>query len=195
MFAFSLAESYKEWEQDRAWHQDFHRPEDTAVGKTATDKHHDVDGSESADSLDSVWKSSYVDWNAVSGADAPTSQSLFALAFPLAELIMDLKTRRGGEPYVRSINEAYDELRRSTEFTATESSARRLAEALEKACNSRTASKRDFKSLDSPASPRLTDMDGRRMNGGRRIKTIHLPSFDCHHSSAIPLIRIPSFVY
>jgi hypothetical protein len=130
MFAFSLAETESEWEQERALYGDEDEDtEDFIVEDSLVSGDSDEDD-DSHESFDTVWKSSYVNWSHVTDR----KDFLFALAFPLSELITDLKARREGQKHVDSLNAAYDALRRSEDASASEAAAGQLVDRLEKTC-------------------------------------------------------------
>jgi hypothetical protein len=161
-FVFSLEESYQEWEStygcdvesggddylelagDQAGEQVRHpaggggSKQPAAELAPASRSEPDASG-EAAEMLvedESVWKSSYVNWNQVAQADTSAFESLLAISFPLAEIITDLKNLSGSRAYVTELNEAYDALRRSTDKIVAESAARHFCELLEQACAS-----------------------------------------------------------
>ena len=72
-----------------------------------------------------------MDWNHVTNSERSTQESLFALAFPVAELISQVKSRARGRPHVDSLNHAYDQLRRASDVIAARSAAGHLCDTLE----------------------------------------------------------------
>ena len=125
-FAFSLCESEQEWLAERQSAREF--TQKFAVSRDA--EGNDADHHTSL-FKDSVWETSYVDWNHVTSGERSTQESLFTLAFPVAELVTQVKTRPRGRPHVDSLNQAYDQLRRAGDNIAARSAAGHLCETLE----------------------------------------------------------------
>lgn len=130
-FAFSMTETFAEWQQEQ---NEFRR---YAERLQASTRDADEAGEESpGDELasESVWKSSFVDWDQVTGPDSSPEHALFSLAFPLAEIVSDLQSRSAGRDHMHSLNGAYDILRRSTDPAAARSAANRFCAKLEEVC-------------------------------------------------------------
>jgi hypothetical protein len=144
-FAFSLCRTREEWEQqqedDRKFSEemDRKRAERAAAGEDADDP-----------LAGSVWQTSFIDWDAVAGPDAPPEAVLLALGCPLAELIEALRDRPGGADLMRSLNGAYARLRASEDEAAGEAAAREFRDLLEEAA-------RTFPDL----TPRCADLQSR----------------------------------
>jgi hypothetical protein len=134
-FAFSMHESYEEWESEQEAYRDFtERLEEERKELAASGAAANADGNSGESGLfsSSIWKSSFVDWDNMAGSSR--QQALFALAFPIAELVSDVKEKPRGVEHVRSLNEAYDNLRRSRDPISTSSAARMLGDSLEELC-------------------------------------------------------------
>jgi hypothetical protein len=127
-FAFSLCRTREEWdrqqEEDRKFSEEMDRKrrERAAAGEDAADP-----------LAGSVWQTSFVDWDAVAGPDAPPGGALLALGCPLAELTVSLRDRPDGKDLMRSLNAAYGGLRASADDAAMESAAQEFRELLEAA--------------------------------------------------------------
>jgi hypothetical protein len=78
---------------------------------------------------DSAWQTSFVNWDAISGSDAPSA--LLALGFPLAELTSNLRNRPDGVELLRSLNSGYGGLRESQDPVVAASAAQEMRETLE----------------------------------------------------------------
>jgi hypothetical protein len=124
-FAFSLCETEEQWLEEQKMQ---HLAEDDleTSGRNRKDSDHDTPLLE-----DSVWETSYVDWNHVTSGERSTQESLFALAFPVAELVSHVKMRSRGRPHVDSLNDAYDQLRRAGDIISARSAAGNLCQTLE----------------------------------------------------------------
>lgn len=133
-FAFSMMTNEKDWRIDYELtdgHDDDPVPEPASAPSQATttqSDHTDEFGS-------SVWQSSYVDWSQVTGPGSSTKHSLFALAFPVAELVSGLKQRPEGRQHMDRLNYAYDLLRQAADRDQAGSAARQLCDTLEKLCH------------------------------------------------------------
>ncbi|MGE3779746.1 MAG: hypothetical protein AB7F89_21340, partial [Pirellulaceae bacterium] len=143
MFAFSLEEDYQLWKSQHASNAGLARFSGSlGLPAEEEDEEHPKEENVASTDLpvvprstdDSVWKSSYVDWNQMSLPDFPPQESVWALSFPLAELITDLKERREGQHLVTPLNEAYDALRQSLDLASCRSTARQFADMLERTC-------------------------------------------------------------
>jgi hypothetical protein len=125
-FAFSLIETREEWEREQEEYRKYSDEIDRKERERA------AAGTDNSDPFaDSVWKASYVNWEAVGGLEAGPRQALLALGFPLAELTNDLKDRPDGTDLLRLLNAAYGHFRASQDSVATESTAEEFREALE----------------------------------------------------------------
>jgi hypothetical protein len=124
-FAFSLCETREEWEREQERDRKFMEEMDRK------DRERAAGGPDAADPLlGSVWKSSFVDWDAVAG-DASPVDGLLALGFPLAELTCHLRDGPGGVELLRALNGAYADLRASQDAAAKGSAAGAFRELLE----------------------------------------------------------------
>ncbi len=102
-FAFSLCETYEQWQMEQGQFIDFdEKCAETQGQNTAVDK--EV-GEE--DELASVWKSSFVS----DDAQSFVGSSPLTLGFRLAELISDLKMRQAPQEKVDALNHAFDAVR------------------------------------------------------------------------------------
>jgi hypothetical protein len=125
-FAFSLCETRAEWEREQEEYRRFSEKMDRE------DRERAAKGEDSADGpADSVWQTSYVNWDALTASDAPPRQLLHALGFPLAELTVDLRNHDEDASLMRSLNDAYGCLRASQDAVATNSAAREFRDRLE----------------------------------------------------------------
>lgn len=125
-FAFSLCGTREEWDQQQEEYRRFSEEMDRK------DRERDARGGDAADPLDgSVWQTSFVDWDALTGPDASPTQALLALGFPLAELGGDLQNRPAGQDLLRALNAAYAGLRASQDAIAADSAAQEFRERLE----------------------------------------------------------------
>lgn len=125
-FAFSLCETRAEWEREQEDYRKFSEEMDRKDRERASA------GEGAAGPLaGSVWQSSFVDWDVMAGPGASPRQALWALGFPLSELVGDLQDRGGGADLVRSLNEAYGGLRAGQDTVATDSAAEEFRERLE----------------------------------------------------------------
>lgn len=128
-FAFSFADSYKEWKSQQDSYQEFAAKMERERASTES-----LPGEDQEPLGDSVWKSTFVDWDQVASTDSSPKHSLFALAFPIAELVCDLKARSQEQEQVRALNDAYDDLRRADDVISAGLRAGRLCETLEEIC-------------------------------------------------------------
>src|SRR5262249_8131786 len=83
---------------------------------------------------DSVWQTSFVDWDAMAGSDPFFRQPLLALGFPLSELVGDMQDRPDGVDLMRSLNRAYGSLRASQDAISSDSAAQEFRAAPEGVC-------------------------------------------------------------
>jgi hypothetical protein len=125
-FAFSLCETRDEWDRQQEEHRRFSDEMDRKERERAA-----AGGGADDPLADSVWRASFVDWDALTGPDAPPQQALLALGFPLAELTGALKHRPEGRDLLRSLNESYGGLRGSQDAVAAASAAQEFRERLE----------------------------------------------------------------
>jgi hypothetical protein len=123
-FAFSLCRTREEWDRQQEEYREFAQEMDRKERERAARSEDEREG-------DSVWQSSYVDWDALAGPDASPRQLLFALGFPLAELTSDLQRRPGD--LLPALNGAYASLRTATDAIAMQSAAQELRGLLEEA--------------------------------------------------------------
>ena len=126
-FAFSLTESREEWEREQEECQKFSEQMD----RKRTERNASADG----DCDDSVWQSSYVDWDRLAGPDATPLLAKSAIGFPLAELVSDLKERPLGRAHLVKINEAYISYQTAQDPVALRSAAEQLRDCLEVVAN------------------------------------------------------------
>lgn len=98
-FAFSLWETYEEWEMEQGQFLDEECAETQDQCTEAGDE----------DELASVWKSSFVS----DDANSFVGSSPLTLGFRLAELISDLKMRQAPQEKVDALNIAFDAVRRA----------------------------------------------------------------------------------
>ncbi len=128
-FAFSLCETRAEWEQQQEEYRQFSEEMERKACERA------AAGGDAADPLaDSVWQTSFVDWETMAGSDSSPRQVLLALSFPLAELVSDLQNRPDGADLLRALNGAYGGLRASQDAIAAKSAAQEFRDALEAVC-------------------------------------------------------------
>ena len=123
-FAFSMIESRKEWEREQESYGEFSEEMDSEEGE-----HEEAAEAEDAE-FDSAWKTSFVDWEKVMDKDTPLSEK-FAIGFPLAELVGDLKKRDSGRSHLKALNEAFAGFYSSQDPAATRSAAQQLRDQLE----------------------------------------------------------------
>jgi len=125
-FAFSLCITREEWEREQEEYRQFSEKMDREARERETR------GGDAADPMtDSVWQTSFVNWDTLAGPDASPRQALWALAFPLSELVSDLQDRADGLDLLRSLNGAYGALRASQDAVATDSAAQEFRDLLE----------------------------------------------------------------
>jgi hypothetical protein len=123
-FAFSLCETREEWEKEQEDYRRFSEEMDRkAKERTAAGEDNDPLAS-------SVWKSSYVNWDAAMSGDSPIGP-YFALSFYLSELITELQGRPNGEELLKSLNAAYAALRTGENDAARDAAACDLRDRLE----------------------------------------------------------------
>jgi hypothetical protein len=151
-FAFSLCETRAEWEQQQEEYRQFSEKMDRKRRERA------ATGEDDADPFAGVWQSSFVDWDGLTGPDAPPLEPLFALGFQLAELTVQLRRRPDGVDLMRSLNRTYAGLRTSQDAVATVSAAQEFRELLE-------AAGRTFPDL----TPRCADLQSRLDEVLRRL--------------------------
>jgi hypothetical protein len=126
-FAFSMCETREEWERQQEDYRKFSEEMDRKAAERG------ASGEDAGDPLaGSAWQSSFVNWEALAGADASPQQALWAIAFPLAELVSDLRSRSDGAEFFNSLNEAYANLRTSQDPVARDSAAEQFRESLER---------------------------------------------------------------
>jgi hypothetical protein len=126
-FAFSLCETREEWERQQEDYRKFSVEMDRKARKRA------AGGADDGDAfVGSAWQTSYVNWEALAGDGASPQEVLWALAFPLAELVSDLQSRSDGAEFFKSLNGAYADLRASQDAVARNSAAEQFRESLER---------------------------------------------------------------
>jgi hypothetical protein len=129
-YAFSLCTTLEEWNKEQKGYRDYAEEMDRKERERA------ARGEDETDPLTaSAWQSSFVNWDTVAGPDASPQELLFALAFPLAELIGDLKDRADGRDLLEALNRAYSGLRTVTDEIAIDSAAQELRGLLEQAAD------------------------------------------------------------
>ena len=75
--------------------------------------HGGMNGGEVWDDSDSVWRHSYVNWDALSEPGTPDYLAFLAIGFPLAEFVSELKTLPGSSAPIAMLNGAYARFRRT----------------------------------------------------------------------------------
>jgi hypothetical protein len=83
----------------------------------------------------SVWKSTFVDWNGPPLFSDPFSEGAMHVGFCLCEIVGDLKRHSGGRDYLLRLNAAYRNFRRSESPELARSAAQNLCNALEDAAS------------------------------------------------------------
>jgi hypothetical protein len=112
-FAFSLCATHEEWEREQEDYRRYSEEMDRKREADATGDNADPFGG-------SVWRHSFVNWDAPDGLNTSRRDGLFLLGFLLSELTGDLKGQPDGEELQRSLNVAYQALRTSPEEVGLE---------------------------------------------------------------------------
>ena len=122
-FAFSLCAMREEWEKEQ---EDYRRFSEEMEAKR---REREEAGE---DPFDSVWKTSYVNEEALREAGALSPRPLMALAMRVAELVGDLQAIDGGRDLIESLNNAFDAYRAADDDRALSAAAAvQLVDALE----------------------------------------------------------------
>jgi hypothetical protein len=127
-FAFSLCETHAEWEREQEEYRQF------AAEMDRKDRERAAGGDDADSSADSVWQTSFVNWEVMAGPDASPHRAMMALGFPLSELVVDLQECPDSVDPLQSLNRAYGSLRASQDAVAMDSAAHELRNALEVTC-------------------------------------------------------------
>lgn len=120
-FAFSLTESREEWEREQESSRQFQEEFEASLASEA-----------SSGEEESVWSSSFVDWDAVISSNDFSVDPRTALGFPLGELTTELNERDAAGADAAALDRAYAEFRRADDPVARRSAAEGFRTCLEK---------------------------------------------------------------
>jgi hypothetical protein len=126
-FAFSTTESREEWEErQRDFEQSY-----AAISQQVEERKHAA--TEDDAEMQSVWKSTFVNWNGPPLLNNPFSDGAMHVGFCLCEIVGDLKRHTSGRDHLLRLNEAYRTFRRSESPELARSAEKNLCNELEKA--------------------------------------------------------------